>query len=141
MNVTIPAKQLEVREKVQVLVVGGGPAGIGAAVSAARMGCDTMLLEKRSFLGGNVTACYVETCNHFFHNTPFKPQGLCAEVERGFDEAFPTDDIRPNAPHRFHSENLKIYLDDLIRAEGIRLKLHAFVNDVVIRDGDRKSVV
>ena len=51
---------LEVEKTVDVLVVGGGPAGVGAAVSAARNGARVLLLEKRAFLGGNITACYVE---------------------------------------------------------------------------------
>ena len=50
---------LEIEKTVDVLVVGGGPAGVGAAVSAARNGAKVLLLEKRAFLGGNITACYV----------------------------------------------------------------------------------
>ena len=41
MYVTVPQKHLEIQEKVQVLVIGGGPAGLGAAISASRMGCDS----------------------------------------------------------------------------------------------------
>ncbi|MCR4876326.1 MAG: FAD-dependent oxidoreductase [Clostridiales bacterium] len=141
MNITIPQKSIPVRESVQVLVVGGGPAGVGAAVAAARMGMKTMLLEKRGFLGGNVTACYVETCNYFMKGTSFAPQGIAREVEEGFDREYPTDDLRPGAPHRFHSEHLKVYLDDFLRREGVQVKLHAFVNEVVQRDGLIRAVV
>ena len=104
MNIVVPQKSIPLREQVQVLVVGGGPAGVGAAVAAARMGMKTMLLEKRGFLGGNVTACYVETCNYFMKGTSFKPQGIAQEVEEGYDREYPSDDLRPNAAHRFHSE-------------------------------------
>lgn len=141
MHVILPSKQIPVREKVQVLVVGGGPAGVGAAIGAARMGYQTMLLEKRGFLGGNVTACYVETCNYFMLNTGSGPQGIAREVEEGFDREYPTDDLRPGAPHRFHSEYLKVYLDDLLRREQVKVLLHAFVNDVIVRDGRIDSVV
>ena len=141
MNVVIPEKHIPVYESTQVLVVGGGPAGIGAAVSARRQGLKTMLLEKRGFLGGNITASYVESCNYFMRNTPFRPEGVFMEMEREFDAAFPTDDERPNAPHRFHSEHLKVFLDDFIRREGIDLKLHAFVNDVVMKDGQIQAVI
>ena len=41
-----------VLDSVDVLVVGGGPAGIGAALGAARAGADTMLVENHSFFGG-----------------------------------------------------------------------------------------
>ena len=141
MRIMIPQKSIPLREQVQVLVVGGGPAGVGAAAAAARMGMKTMLLEKRGFLGGNVTACYVETCNYFMKGTPFLPQGIAREVEEGYDRDYPSDDLRPNAAHRFNSEYLKVYLDDFLRREGVDVKLHAFVNDVVISDGSIRAVV
>ena len=68
---------LEVEKTVDVLVVGGGPAGVGAAVSAARNGAKVLLLEKRAFLGGNITACYVENCNYFV-KPPFHSEGIYA---------------------------------------------------------------
>ena len=42
-----------------VLVVGGGPAGMGAAVGAAQAGADVVLVERLGFLGGNATASLV----------------------------------------------------------------------------------
>ncbi|MGI6149610.1 MAG: FAD-dependent oxidoreductase, partial [Limnochordia bacterium] len=42
-------------KKYDVIVAGGGPAGIGAAVAAARAGAKTLLLERYGFLGGNMT--------------------------------------------------------------------------------------
>ena len=141
MQITLPQKQIPLRETTQVLVVGGGPAGVGAAVAAARMGCQTLLLEKRGFLGGNVTACYVETCNYFMKGTGFGPQGIAREVEEKYDREYPSDDVRPDAPHRFHSEYLKVFLDDFLRREGVRVLLHSFVNDVVVKDGRITEVV
>lgn len=48
-------KNLPVRKKTDVLVVGGGPAGITAAQAAAEDGLDVTLIEGRSFVGGNMT--------------------------------------------------------------------------------------
>ncbi len=46
-------------EDVDVLVCGGGPAGVGAAVSAARQGASVLLIEKQGCLGGVATNCLV----------------------------------------------------------------------------------
>ena len=51
-----PAREINVRAEVDILVVGGGPAGIMAAEAAAKGGkAKVMLLEQRGFLGGNLT--------------------------------------------------------------------------------------
>ena len=50
-----PERELPVRKEVDVLVVGGGPAGITAAMAAAEDGAKVMLIESRSFVGGNMT--------------------------------------------------------------------------------------
>ncbi len=56
-----PAKKLRVAGKYDVLVCGGGPAGIGAALSAARNGAKTLLVEQFGFLGGMGTGALVPT--------------------------------------------------------------------------------
>ena len=55
-TVTEPARQTPVFGEFDVLVVGGGPAGLAAAVSAARRGASTLLVERYGFLGGMGTA-------------------------------------------------------------------------------------
>ena len=51
-SITEPARETKVIREADVVVVGGGPGGIGAAVSAARNGADTVLIERYGYLGG-----------------------------------------------------------------------------------------
>jgi len=51
-----PARALPVHAEADVLVLGGGPAGLAAAVAAARLGARTLLVERYGFLGGMGTA-------------------------------------------------------------------------------------
>lgn len=61
--VSEPARKIPVVADCDVLVVGGGPAGFAAALSAARQGCSVILLEKGGFLGGLWTGCAVLPLN------------------------------------------------------------------------------
>lgn len=59
------ARSIPIRKDVDVLVVGGGLAGVSAAVAAARTGAKTLLIERNGFPGGVATAgmcCSVFNC-------------------------------------------------------------------------------
>lgn len=136
-QITISTKSVKVIRNVDVLVVGGGPAGIGAAVAASYSNSSVLLLEKNGFLGGNITKSYVETCNYFMKGTPFKASGVYARMEAGYQQRYgKSHDIRPDSPHRFSSEYLKIFLDDFMAEHGVQVLFHSFVNEVVM-DGER----
>src|SRR5262245_27504700 len=51
-TITEPAREIPVYRECDVLVVGGGPSGTAAAVAAARLGADVVLLERYNHLGG-----------------------------------------------------------------------------------------
>lgn len=57
--ITLPERHAVKAGETDVLVVGGGPAGIGAAVGAAKAGSKVILVERYGFLGGNATASLV----------------------------------------------------------------------------------
>lgn len=54
-TITEPARKITVAREVDVVVVGGGPGGIGSAIAAARCGAKTVLLERYGHLGGMAT--------------------------------------------------------------------------------------
>jgi len=54
-TVTEPARKIKVWREADVVVVGGGPGGIGSAIAAARSGAKTVLIERYGHLGGMAT--------------------------------------------------------------------------------------
>ena len=55
-----PARQIPVMAETDVLVVGGGPAGLAAALGAARAGAQTMLVERAGCFGGVITQAMID---------------------------------------------------------------------------------
>lgn len=104
--------------KADVLVLGAGPAGIAAAVAAARLGADTLLLEKSSIPGGMSTAGMINI--------------FCGFVENPFFEEVRAALVRPDAQGRLlyePEEALDFYLD-ILQAANVRLLLDASVATV-----------
>jgi thioredoxin reductase len=55
--IKLPERQVPVFARTQLIVVGGGVAGLAAAISAVRQGCKTILIDEGGILGGTVTKC------------------------------------------------------------------------------------
>lgn len=58
-HITVPQAEVPVSSEVDVLVIGGGAAGIAAAISSAEGGASTMIVEQRGYLGGMGTVALV----------------------------------------------------------------------------------
>ncbi|MGP4052463.1 FAD-dependent oxidoreductase [Streptomyces sp. 2A115] len=66
-TITLPPRSASYGGRTDVLVVGGGPAGCGAALAASAAGADVVLVERYGFLGGNATVALVMPLMSF-HN-------------------------------------------------------------------------
>jgi hypothetical protein len=83
-RVELPPRQALLAGEADVLVVGGGPAGIGAALGAVQAGARVILAERYGFLGGNATAALVMPLMSFHTQMPTKER-------RGATTLLPTD--------------------------------------------------
>ncbi len=73
-------RQTPVVDRADVVVVGGGPAGIAAAVSAARNGASTVLLERYPYLGGLASGGMVLILDDMHNGLEITVQGICMEM-------------------------------------------------------------
>lgn len=144
-TLTEPARQTPVHGEYDVVVLGGGPAGMAAAVAAARAGRKTILVERYGFLGGMGTAAGVTNFCGLHANV----QGDIRQVVHGV-----ADDLLQriarlgglNAPHALFGKTVaqaydtaayKIAADDLLLSAGVELLFHAVAAGVVM-DGERR---
>ena len=73
-------REIPVRHEVDVFVAGGGPAGVAAAVAAARQGASVFLAEGHSCFGGMGTAGLVPAFMTFGDGVSFLAAGIGEEV-------------------------------------------------------------
>ena len=78
--VTRPEADVPVVATTGVLVVGGGPAGVAAAVSAARNGAPTILVERYPYLGGLASGGMVLVLDDMHNDTEISVRGLAMEM-------------------------------------------------------------
>jgi len=141
-TITEPSRDTPVYGEFDVVVVGGGPAGIMAASAAARSGCSTLLIERYGFLGGAGTAGGLST----FCGLHARTYGADVRVIRGLadellDRLVKLDGL--NAPHltiadgiaaqAFDISAYKIAADELVTGSGARILFHAMAVGVVMR--------
>ncbi len=133
-------------ERYDVLVVGSGSAGSSAAISAARAGARTMLVDRLAFMGGTSTAV-LDTFYAFYTPTPTPHRvvgGLGWEVVERLTEAGVAFE-RPNTYGAgtgvtYDQETLKVLWEDLASDAGVDLLLHTWATGVGVREGRIGSV-
>ncbi|HEV7332358.1 MAG TPA: FAD-dependent oxidoreductase [Flavisolibacter sp.] len=131
-----------------VLVVGGGPAGLGAAIAAARNGASVLLLERYGFLGGNLTIAMVNPM-FTFHDVNGRQviRGIAGElverlVELKSSMGHVTDLTFDNASMTpFDPEGMKYLLFKMVQEAGVELLLHTWAVGVTRNGSVVESVI
>lgn len=131
-----------------VVVCGGGAAGVAAAIGAAKTGAKVCLVEKYGFLGGAATTSQVYAYCGLFQQglEPVKAVGgvgeeVVAELRRnGLDGEAHRSETTGNWIVLLDGEILKFALDNLVRRHGIDVQLHTRVASVA-RTADRLEAV
>src|SRR4030081_2574851 len=128
-----PARRVPLYGEYEVAVLGGGPAGIAAAVAAARAGRRTLLIERYGFLGGMGTAAGVTNFCGLHANVHGEMhrvvQGIASDLLARIDRLGGL-----NAPHlilgkilaqAYDTAAYKIAADDLLESHGVHILFHA----------------
>ncbi len=127
-------KKIEQEEQYDVLVVGGGPAGICAAVSAARQKADTLLVERLGVVGGMMTAGHVDPILGSVSQGTMYDE-IVALLAKNHPDSVPKV-TRNGREIPVDPEEAKILLADLIYESGAKLYVQTTVIDVM-KNGSR----
>lgn len=166
-----PGGKVPVVAEADLVVVGGGPAGIAAAVAGARNGLSVVLLERYAYLGGLASGGMVLVLDDMCNGNEVTVKGLCSElIDRmttmGLCITPPEADwIADDAKFRqwarwgtynFHShskpqpvcyasafdpDGFKRASNDMIAEAGINLRLHSWFSKTIVEDGVVKGVI
>ncbi len=152
-----PARETPIMAKTDVLVVGGGPAGLAAGLAAAREGVDTMLIERYGCFGGNITQSIVGTIAWYRSAETVGAGGIGMEFERKakemggsintYKDGILTTEMGKFLEHKgllvngkpiyeiLDTEMFKYVADTMVQEANIVPLLHCTVVDVV-KEGD-----
>ncbi|MBN2329246.1 MAG: FAD-dependent oxidoreductase, partial [Candidatus Omnitrophica bacterium] len=142
-TVVEPAREVPVIEEPDVLVVGGGPAGVAAALAAARAGAETLLIERYNHLGGLWTgglvlpllSTHALDSNGKFQQVIFGVGDEMARRLRSLDMAIHT--VNPVVD----PEAAKYIFDAMTKEAGVKTLYHCWASNVIVKNNWIQSVI
>ena len=145
-HITEPSKKTPVIAEADVVVVGGGPGGLPAAVAAARHGAKVLLVERYGFLGGLATASLVAPILGHTASRTSRPivAGFLEDLTERMHALGGAPTWQETLEKRcvpFDAEAFKRAADEMAREAGVLLLLHAMAVEVMCKDGRMDAVV
>ncbi len=128
-----PARDVPLVDDADVIVCGGGPAGVAAALASARAGARTRLFELHGCLGGIWTAGLL---TYIFD---FDKPGLTAELARRLDQRSARTVVN-RSQFVYHPEQMKRLLEEMCLQAGVQIALQSRVV-AAYRDGQRLTTI
>nr|WP_319474150.1 FAD-dependent oxidoreductase [uncultured Sphaerochaeta sp.] len=135
--ITLQNREIPVIAEFDVVVCGGGCAGVGAAVSAARQGANTLVIERLFSLGGMMTGGLMSKIAISPTNN-----SLAVEILHRLDDYQHTHflESRPEVP--IDPENMKLLLDTMVREEdNIEVLFGTIVSEVISQNGKINAII
>ena len=144
-----PVRRLPVAKNVDVIVAGGSPTGVCAAIAAARNGAETLLVERYGFLGGQMVAAMVPSPHRPHRTTEGEPgeESIMVEMLRRLVDfsglKFSWEDVLndPRLDVFINPEVSKQVLLQMVEEAGVKLLYHTFVADTIVEDGAVKGII
>jgi hypothetical protein len=167
-SIVEPARKTDVYKNADVLVVGGGVAGVAAAVAAARNGANTVLVERYGYLGGLATGGLVLVIMPMSDGTKnLQIAGICREIVARLDAyggcihprvedigsteeklinywrnyPFCVIENRVIMSVPFDPEIFNLVLNDMVEDSGVNLCLHCWGSQAILEGNVVKGVV
>lgn len=139
-----PAREIPVRTQVDVLVVGGGPSGITAAMAAAEDGLNVLLIESRSFVGGNMTIG-LPILGFLGQKGNQIIKGLPQKLIDRLKERQAASEHRPCPLHMsltlVEPESVKTVALEMLRESNVNVLFYTFCAGVVMEGDELKGVI